>query len=424
MPDAGLHERLAGDRRFFERLILSRMGSTMSPEDAEDIVSDSLLRLQASPSTRQPAPGKETSWFASIVVNQGFDFLRARDGRRRPGSLARPMPVAFDDVDEEELEQFGIVAAPPSLDALADEAERRHVRELVVRVMTSLEPAHAELIRLRLKAGPQATRSELAAMAGLSVGEFRWRYARAWGRFVQAVAADAPTPRCQPIRQLLGEVEAGTASSNAAAEIDAHTLDCASCRVFARESYRALELFPLAPAVGLADRWSYRAGAWWERGAPEATTGAGTAAAAAGLWGLLGGGGAAGALKALAIVCSVSAVTAGVCAGVIAVIEESSKSPTTTTRQARRTPTPRPTATPPPAAAKTPAPTPEATVAPPPRRASASRDREQPTSVDTSGESPIPGPAPDGASEFTPSASSASVDPAPAPIAGGGEFSP
>jgi len=38
------HEDLARERRRFERLLLARMGTTITREDAEDIVSEALLR--------------------------------------------------------------------------------------------------------------------------------------------------------------------------------------------------------------------------------------------------------------------------------------------------------------------------------------------------------------------------------------------
>lgn len=259
-------------------------------------------------------------------------------------------------------------------------------------------------------------------MAGITVAEFRWRYARAWKRFVEAVALDAPTPRCDRVRQLLGGLE-GTGPDAAAAEVDAHILDCPSCRVFARESYRALEVLPLPVAAVGAEHWTTRLVSLWERSGPEVGAGTGSAAAGAGLWSLLGGGGAAGVSKAVAILCSATAVTAGVCAGVAEVIEglrEPAKAPAQRAerRPARATPTPVPTAiaTATPTAAPTAAPT-----------RTPARKRKPPvrtTTADTSGESQIPASAPAGASEFLPGGASAPPEPAPSTDAGGGEFAP
>ena len=410
-----MHEVLAQDRRRYERLLLSRMGTTLSREDAEDVVSEALIRVQGKAESDPPQAGKEEAWFARIVLNQGIDFIRARDGRRREGSTPRPAVVSLTHIDED-LRALSGESLDETLDlqSLADAHERRQARELVNRVLAALDPKDAELVKLRHLVGGRASREQLAAMAGLTVGEFRWRYAKAWSRFVEAVGLDAPTPRCERVRQLLGELEAGTAPPDAAAEVDAHTLDCASCRVFARESYRALELIPFVPVIGVAERWSARIGWWWERSGPETAAGAGGAAAGAGA--LAAAGGTAGALKAIAAFCSATAITASVCAGVVVVLDgdESRKSP----RAERAQRSPVPTATAQPTTTATPDPAPAATAQP------ERQQRREESRSDTSGESEIPASAPAGASEFTPTASTASAEPAPATSSGGGEFTP
>ena len=410
MHGGALHESLARDRTRYERLLFARMAGTITREDAEDIVSDALVKVAARLESDAPGPGSEEAWFGRIVLNQGIDFIRARDGRKRNGSNGRPKVVSLRDLDED----AHALSATDDGTAMDDAAEREQAQAVVTRVMSALDPKDAELVKLRHLVGPAASREQLATMAGLTVGEFRWRYNRAWNRFVDAVAGDAPTARCDHIRELLGVVEGGIAPPEVVAEIDAHTLDCLSCRVFARESYRALELLPFAPVITAAERWSARVGWWWERSNPEVATGAG-AATGAGLWALLGGSGA-GLVKVVAIVCSATAVTAGLCAGVVAVLDGMQRpAPTQAAKPKKKpavratpTPTPVPTATPTAARKRPPAPTPK-------------KKRAAP---DLSGEKEIPASAPAGASEFKPSASSASVDPAPAPPAGGGEFTP
>jgi DNA-directed RNA polymerase specialized sigma24 family protein len=78
-----LHEALARDRRRYERLIHRRFRGGVSWEDAEDIVSDALLRAHSKRDSEPPERGKEGAWFTRIVFNQAVDFLRARDGRKR-----------------------------------------------------------------------------------------------------------------------------------------------------------------------------------------------------------------------------------------------------------------------------------------------------------------------------------------------------
>src|SRR3954451_2757649 len=84
MRGESLHEVLARDRQRYERLVYGRLRDSISWEDAEDIVSDALVKTQRA-AGEQPSLGKEGLWLASIVLNQGFDFIRSRDGRRRNG---------------------------------------------------------------------------------------------------------------------------------------------------------------------------------------------------------------------------------------------------------------------------------------------------------------------------------------------------
>ena len=263
-------------RREDRRSKFYEISDNLTREDAEDIVSESLIRVQTKADATPPRPGREGPWFASVVINAGIDFLRARDGRRRGGASPRPALVPLSAVEQEMGGGIGHIDA--ELDAvteLGDEVARKQTQELVQRVMEALDPKDAELIKLRHLVGGEASREEVARLAGLTLGEYRWRYARAWRRFVDAVALDAPTERCHRTRRLLGAVDAGVSSLDAAAEIDAHTLDCASCRVFARESYRALEVLPLVPVAGFAERWTSWFGSWWDRSGPEATSSSG-----------------------------------------------------------------------------------------------------------------------------------------------------
>jgi DNA-directed RNA polymerase specialized sigma24 family protein len=360
-PD--LHETLARERPRFERIAYGRLKSVITWEDAEDIVSDALLRADRTAEKNPPAAGQEEAWFGRIVIRTGIDFIRARDGRTRNGKSRRPKVLsltALADVGHEPSDQgfdFGARLSSLPDDTMGDASERRHAAEIVDRAFAQLDPGEVELIKLRHLVGPDCSRARLAEMAGLTVAEFRWRYTKAWSRFIRAVETDAPTPRCEHVRQLIGNLDAGVVTASAAQEVDSHILDCPSCRVFARESYRALELIPFIPTAGLAERWCARAGWWWERSGNEAVAGAGAGAAGVGLASLFGSGGLAGALKVAAVVCSATAVTAGICGGIVAVVGELSKpAPATAKRTPLETPTPAPVAV-----AATPAPRPTAT---------------------------------------------------------------
>lgn len=424
MQSRGLHEVLARDRRRYERLLLARMGTALSREDAEDVVSDALIRVQLKEEgSDPPAAGHEQAWFARIVLNLGIDFLRARDGRRRGGKSPRPALVPLSAMEREPAAEP--VDDESETESIGDDVERAQTQALVTRVLSSLDPKDVELIKLRHVVGDRVSRDQVARMAGLTVGEFRWRYTRAWRRFVDAVAMDQPTARCTHTRRLLGAMHAGTAPQDVVAEVDAHTLDCVSCRVFARESYRALEAMPFVPAVGLAERLATKLSAWWDRAGPEATAGAGTAAAATGLWSVLSGGTLAGLLKLTVIACSATAVTAGVCAGVVAVMDGWDQPKRQPAVEAKKRPEkPRPTRSPTPVATPRPRALPTATATPRPNPSPRPKPKPKRAALDTTGESEIPAPAPPDATEFNPGATSAALDPAPATDAGGGEFSP
>ncbi len=206
MAGRDLHESLARDRHRYERLLLMRMGAAISREDAEDIVSESLVKVQRKVTADPPRTGSEDAWFGRIVLNQGVDFLRARDGRKRQGKGTSRWVVPLHEIDDESpaLATGDEGGDPQGVERLADAAEREQARAVVGRVMTALDPKDAELVKLRHLVGGRASREQVAAMAGLTVGEFRWRYARAWGRFVDAVAVEAPTARCSRVRELLG----------------------------------------------------------------------------------------------------------------------------------------------------------------------------------------------------------------------------
>jgi DNA-directed RNA polymerase specialized sigma24 family protein len=227
------------------------------------------MRALTGAETDPPQPGKEQAWFTRIVFNRGVDFLRARDGRRREGYRPRPDLVSLNELQSAGAEPAADVERTDSpddwIDALDSDTERTQARELVERVLSQMPAEDATLVRLRHLLGADATRDEVAAMAGLTLGEFRWRYARAWGCFVETISAEQPTHRCREIRTLIGELHAAVAPLDAASRIDAHVLDCPSCRVFARDIYRVLEVLPFVPVVGFTERWTARFAAVWDR---------------------------------------------------------------------------------------------------------------------------------------------------------------
>ena len=415
MRAEGLHEALARDRRRYERLVYGRLRGAICWQDAEDIVSEALLRAHASADVDPPTIGTERAWFTRIVFNQGIDFLRARDGRRRENARQRPDVVSLDELETVGVEMAEDVEHAGNGDAWLEEldveSEREQARVLVERVLARMPSKDAELIKLRHLLGPDATRDELAAMAGLTLGEFRWRYMRAWARFVETISSEQPTERCRVIRSLIGAVHASDAPPGAATQIDAHVIDCLSCKVFARDSYRALELLPFIPAIGIAERWSARVAVILDRSAPEAVAGGGAAAGAGtGAAGLAGAGGAAGGLKTLAVVCTTTVATAGVCGGVLLSDDGRERKPREPRAAVAERPAPRANLT-------------KVSVSPSSTARQARSTSRRATSPPKP-EAPVPSSASSGSQEFGPSGSGGAREPAPAPSIGGGEFGP
>jgi DNA-directed RNA polymerase specialized sigma24 family protein len=122
------HEALARDRRRYERLLLARMGTTISAEDAEDIVSEALIKAQIKLERDPPKRGREGAWFSRIVLNLGVDFLRARDGRPSHGGSCRPAVVPLTEIDEQRHEFADDRSEAAMLDDLAEQVERAQSR--------------------------------------------------------------------------------------------------------------------------------------------------------------------------------------------------------------------------------------------------------------------------------------------------------
>ncbi len=177
-----LYEALARDRRRYERLVYGRLRGGICWQDAEDIVSDALIRALVNAEDDPPQEGKEQAWFSRIVFNRGIDFLRARDGRRREGARSRPDLVSISELAEagvelaEDVECAGTAEA--WIDALDQDAEQAQAEEVVQRALASMPSDDADLVRLRHLLRADASRDEVAAAAGLTLGEFRWRYAQ------------------------------------------------------------------------------------------------------------------------------------------------------------------------------------------------------------------------------------------------------
>jgi RNA polymerase sigma factor (sigma-70 family) len=421
MAVTAVYEELHRRRAEFERAVYKQFSEDFNREDAEDLVSEALDR--ALDAEVLPEPGSEARWFRRLLVNTAIDELRRRRGRpQSPNSqpvfrqavllshlLEEGFEVADDGVED---------AAEGVLERLGEIEDRAHVEELTRRALAALGEEDRRLLQIRHFELPSEPRERCAEVAGLSFETWRYRYKRAWEKFVSVVGESQPTPMCAPVRELIGRLEvgdlAGQEALDAHSRLDVHVVDCPACRVFARESYRALELLPVAPAGGLSIALADRIAAAVDRNGAEATAGAGAAAGGAGLWALLGSGGAA---KMIAVICGISATAAGICGAVYVAIRTVQDPPPTHAAARPHAPV-RPERTPSPVAAiPTPTPRPTRRVAPKARAAQAST---------TAASSNPPAAIPSGASgrEFDPVPANAKSQPAPVPAGVSGEFSP
>ena len=425
-----LYQRLHERRADFEKAVLARFPDDFGPQDAEDVVSAAMDRvLKAS---RLPARTREDEerWFRSIITSAGIDEIRRRRGRghSRYSSGALRRTVLLSELAEQGVELPGAEELDTP-DAWVEEADQAQHRERVIALargaVDQLADDDLRLLVIRHVECPNATRNECAEAAGLTLEAWRWRYARAWKRFVESVAATEPTPRCRRIRNLIGVLDAGGLGDDARssrARVDVHIVECPACRVFARDSYRILSLVPTAPAAGgAAACWSERGAEVLDRNGAEVATAAGATAGGAGLIGLLSAAGLGGGAKLVAVVCGISVVTAGLCGGVVATMEWLDR-PTPNEQRATTGP-----AMVRPAVDRSARPTPTAVATRPVRQVvrTESRSPSKPTAKTPAKSSP-PAAAPGGSSgnEFDPVPANAASQPAPVPVGVSGEFAP
>ena len=428
---AELYERLQERRAIYESAVRSRYGQVFGHHDAEDLVSTALHQVLTT--STQPAPGMEDAWFRTMLSHVAVDELRRRHGRRQRFTSDTETAAFRRAVLLSELAETGfeIADADPeeSADAWAEridrDEDRDRVEALVRQALDELTPDELRLLTIRHVELPGVNRSRCANAAGLTEDAWRHRYGRAWDRFVALISSAEPSPRCVSIRATIGALDSGDLSGEAAevarTRIDIHVVECAACRVFARDGYRVLVLVPAVPASRLAlELWADRAVAVVDRSPGEIAAGSGAATAGgAGLFAIFGGGGAAGGgAKALLALCGASALTASICGALIA--GGGALDNPATSRAAA--PTPTPTASPSP----TPAPR-RATPTPTPARSKPSRAKPSaPTRTTTSAEQEPPAAVPSGSTgrEFDPVPENSRPQPAPVPAGVGDEFAP
>jgi RNA polymerase sigma factor (sigma-70 family) len=186
-------ERFAADRHRFERVVLGRFGTTLTREDAEDIVSEALMASAAR--CPEGAADAGRAWFARVVLNKAEDYRRARDGRPRcargggsadgAGTSRRFVPLQ--DAIELPAEELTVT------ERLEQEIARDDTRATVRRALASLEPRHATTLKLRHLSPKPAPRRALAQELGISLWQYESLYTSARRAFAGAFMEAAPT---------------------------------------------------------------------------------------------------------------------------------------------------------------------------------------------------------------------------------------
>jgi len=236
-------ERFARDRRRYVRIVLRRYPRILTPEDAEDIVSEALIEDAAKVPRHAMDGGRP--WFARVVLNRAEDYRRARDGR--PRSQRRPAPdheaprhagprtIPMSTLDENRLSSL---FASPSTDEDDAEARERAQRTLAD-ALERIPAEDARLLRLRFLDPPQPrTRQAVADELGLSLTQYESRHTQAWKALVAAIAEAHPTDDCVGVRAIVVVTRRTQRMLRPIAEVvvDSHLSSCTSCRLWAKLS--------------------------------------------------------------------------------------------------------------------------------------------------------------------------------------------
>jgi DNA-directed RNA polymerase specialized sigma24 family protein len=394
----------------------SELGRIVSREACEDAVQDALIAALEH--------DEQLANLGGFVHARGrhrlLDGWRRTVGRHRDPAQRR----RFVSVDDVTVEEYG---SDPELLALVQHEAGQEASDTFAR----LPEGHRRVLTLRLEG---ATTVEIAEVLGVSEAAAESRVRRAWDALRALFVATERDDTCAAVRAVLTlrPVQHTPDVTGERARIGVHLEGCVHCRAYQK---RLRGLLVLTPAAALPV-WQ-RVLVWIAEHLPAspAPRGAGEVAS-----GTVAGAGTAGGLAGiagskLAAVCA-GATLAACATGAIAVLPDRDTRPAPPRGTAAApTPTATPTATP------TPAPTTVATVASAraktrakPRRNAQSSSRKASTTAvvrrDTQAAERVQAasaPADsNSASEFEPSGagSDAPLPAAPAPVTGGGEFTP
>ena len=180
----------AAERHRFEAAVLRGYAGTLTREDAEDVVSDALVKCAAD----CPVDGGDAAraWFTRVVLNRAEDLRRSRHGRPRSsrgsgpgGKTAARRFVALDECPE--LDRLACDAAHPEV-RLEAKLRRAEAREAVASALRAMDPLLARVLWQRhlSRDGEPASRAEAAAALGVPIARYERLYTRARRAFIAA----------------------------------------------------------------------------------------------------------------------------------------------------------------------------------------------------------------------------------------------
>jgi RNA polymerase sigma factor (sigma-70 family) len=417
---ASLRRRREGElalqelRPLGEAYLARRFDHSLSRADAEDAVSDVVIRLHRRIEAGDPPRNLRAAFFTS-VRNAAIDQLRSRG--------AKPT-VALEAASD----------TPAEAGAPLEQAERR---EDVVRLQEALgrmRPNYREAIVLRFGVG--LTVPEIGERLGISLPAAKKLVLRATEQIRKRLAEIeghefCPEMRDAAKRTLFGKEVAGLASEAERRVLEAHFKHCGECKTFLGELQRGLHELGGVALLGAAASGLGRRGAAIERlgewlgGGGEALHGVAeklrTAAyKASGAWTPADAGGASvlgASMQKVAAACGAAGATAATCVatgvigpglGASAVPpgqHEAERRPAPVVREIERSPPPE---------APAPAPEPAPAPAPEPKPAPSAEGQSPASAPVESAPEPEPSPAEQTSEEFG-FESSASSEPAPEP---------
>lgn len=240
----------AGDRKAIETLLVQhqdrvyRFGMKLCrhPEDAEDVLQDTLLAMAKSVHDFQGRSSLST-WLYTVA--RSFCIKKRRKSKFAPK-------------DVRSLEQD----VPPETQAFADSARRpdealaaKEIETALEAAIRGLEPDYREVLLLRDVEGLAA--KEVAEVVDISVAAVKSRLHRARLKVRERMAplletneqAEVPaTAQCSDILTTFSKHLEGEISADLCAEMERHVAECAHCRGTCDSLKRTLSLCKVTPS--------------------------------------------------------------------------------------------------------------------------------------------------------------------------------